>query len=402
MRKQNVAVLTTARSEYYQLRTVLKHLHQSASLNLQLFVSGSHLSARYGRSEQDIVNDGFSIQERLPILSDDDSGLGAASTAAKCVQAIAEGLVRQQTDLLFLSGDRYETLAAALAATCVGIPIAHLHGGERTDGALDDACRHALTKLSALHFVSTEVYRARVIQMGESPERVWVVGAPLLDEIMATRLLTEAQLTESLDLTIKHPLALVAYHPATREKIDSTHVIRCILDAVDSVCETIVLTAPNQDPGREAIWATMTEFTQTHHSSRLFANLGSQIFLSLMARADLMIGNSSSGIHESASFRLPVVNVGSRQSGRLRPLNVLDCVAEPFAIQRAVQRALSPAFRTRIQTLQNPFGDGQSGVRIVAHLERLAPFDKTFQQKMFQDGTEVIQAIQDWRQQHER
>jgi UDP-hydrolysing UDP-N-acetyl-D-glucosamine 2-epimerase len=396
MRKQNVTVLTTARSEYYQLRPILRRLQRSERLGLQLLVSGSHLSAQYGKSERDIAADGFPVCERLSILVDDDSRIGAASTASLCVQAVAGALHRNQADLLLLAGDRYEILAAALAATCVDVPIAHLHGGERTDGAMDELCRHAITKLSVLHFASTEVYRARIIQMGEAPERVFAVGAPLLDEILATEILSESQLVERLGITLQRPVGLIAYHPATREQQDSGETTRLILQTAAERCQTVIITAPNQDPGREAIWMEMRKFAEGSSRAALFENLGSRVFLSVMACADFMIGNSSAGVHEAASFRLPIVNVGTRQAGRLRPRNVIDCELSEASIRRAVELALSDGFRSGLVDLVNPYGDGRAGERIVACLEELVPFRGTLGRKAFRDGPEVQAALAEW------
>jgi UDP-hydrolysing UDP-N-acetyl-D-glucosamine 2-epimerase len=376
------------------------HLQKSNVLLLQLFVSGSHLSTQFGKTERDIVADGFAPVERLPILVDDDSGLGSALTAGLAVQMMAGALQRNSTDLLVLTGDRYEILAAALAATCLGVPIAHIHGGERTDGALDDACRHAITKLSSLHFVSTDVYRARVIQMGEPTERVFKVGAPLLDQVMAMGLLTEHDLADHLGLRIVHPVALVAYHPATREPSDASQVCHALLEGVAAQCKTIVLTAPNNDPGYQAILDEMKAFAGTHENTELFTNLGSQVFLSIMSHADVMIGNSSSGIHEAASFRLPVVNVGLRQASRLRPRNVLDCESEAAPIRKALSVALSSEFRESLADLQNPYGDGHAGERIVACLERFVPFKETILYKSFYDGPAVQAACLEWDRQH--
>ncbi len=397
--QQKVAVLTTSRSEYYQFRPVLRCLQKSEALTLQLLVSGSHLSSQFGKTERDIVADGFFPYERLPILVDDDSGLGCALTAGLAVQVIAGALHRNATDLLLLMGDRYELLAAALAATCLGIPIAHIHGGERTDGALDDACRHAITKLSSLHFVSTNVYRVRVIQMGEPPERVFTIGAPLVDEVVAAPLLMERELANHLGLRIDHPVALVAYHPTTREQIDDGEVCRLILKSIATHCNTIVITAPNHDPGHEVIFDTIKAFTQTHHNGKLFVNLGSQAFLSVMSCADIMIGNSSSGIHEASSFQLPVVNVGSRQASRLRPRNVLDCEPKEAAINKAVSLALSSEFRKELAGLENPYGDGHAGERMDAILKRFVPFKDTLR-KTFWDSPDVQAAFAEWRRQH--
>lgn len=400
VRRQTVAVLTTARAEYYQLRSVLAALQRSETLSLRLLVSGSHLSPNFGRSERDILRDGFEISERLPILVDEDSGLGAAATSALAVQTVATALHHHAADLLVLLGDRYELLAAALAATCLGIPIAHIHGGERTDGALDDVCRHAITKLSALHFVSTDIYRARVLQMGEQPDRVFTIGAPLLDQVKATPLLSAEELEKELGLRLHPPVALVAYNPATRAETDDAEICRWLLEAVAAHCRTIIVTAPNQDAGYTDVLSTMQAFAAQHENIRLFTNLGSQRFLSVMSHSALMAGNSSSGIHEAASFRLPVVNVGSRQAGRLRTRNVVDCEPAAEAIRSAVARALSSAFTERLRGSENPYGDGHAGETLVAHLERLAPFQRLLA-KPFHDGPEVIASAAKWKAEHE-
>ncbi|RMH18071.1 MAG: UDP-N-acetylglucosamine 2-epimerase (hydrolyzing) [Acidobacteria bacterium] len=383
--RQKVAVLTTARSEYYQLRGVLAQLQRSRRLRAQLLVAGSHLDAGSGATAGDVERDGFAICERIAFPAADDSPLAAARAAAGATAGVAEALARQGSDLLLLAGDRYEALAAAVAATCLGVPIAHLHGGERTDGALDELCRHALTKLSHLHFVATETYRRRVLQMGELPERVFVTGAPLVDEIERAELLDEERLAAALGHPLEHPLALVAYHPPTREAVDPAAVTRDVLAAAGRRCRTLVLSHPSPDPGRGAVLAELERCAARRAGAHLHANLGSRRFLSLLACADLMIGNSSAGIHEAVSFQLPVVNVGQRQAGRLRPPNVVDVASDRRAIEEGVERALDPAFRAGLEGLRNPFGDGRAGERIVACLERFVPFAGALRQKPFVD-----------------
>jgi UDP-hydrolysing UDP-N-acetyl-D-glucosamine 2-epimerase len=401
IKKQNVAVLTTARAEYYQLKGLLRNIQKSKLLTLQLFVSGSHLSSRHGKLEDDIIEkDRFSVCERLPIIVDEDSGLGAAFTASLALQTVAAALYRNHSDLLILAGDRFESLAAAQAAMCVGVPIAHLHGGELTEGAMDDMCRHAITKLSAAHFVSTEVYRARVIQMGEPAERVFNVGALPLDEVAAIEPISKKQLSKELAMPIKHPLSLVAYHPATREKTDHATTIRETLNILAKMCKTIIITEPNQDPGREQILNEMRKFAESCPHAKCFTNLGSAIFLSVMKHADIMVGNSSSSLHEAASFRLPVVNIGFRQAERLCPRNVVNCSSNVESIRQAISQALSKNFREQLYDLKNPFGDGHAGERIVAELEKLIPFSEKLYRKSFSDSISVQSALQDWRREH--
>ena len=393
--KQNIAILTTSRSEYYQITPLLDILSKIEMYSCILFVSGSHLSTKFGKTEEDIKSDNLLPYERLPILLDDDSKLGAVLTAGIAVQMIGSALERNKTDLLILAGDRYETLAAALAAVSINVPIAHIHGGERTDGSIDDICRHAITKLSSLHFVSTDVYRKRVIQMGEIPNRVFTVGAPLIDRLMTTPILQEFVLSKSLGIKISHPLALVAYHPVTAQKSDDYLVCNHILESVAQKCNTIILTGPNHDSGYGKILNLLKAYASSCEKTFFFENLGSQLFFSVMACADIMIGNSSSGIHEAASFELSVVNVGTRQANRLTPKNVINCNSDRFSIDKAISLALSDEFKKKIEGLKNPYGNGHSGKKIVDYLESFVPFKENLH-KIFYDSKEIQASISDW------
>ncbi|MBN2563466.1 MAG: UDP-N-acetylglucosamine 2-epimerase (hydrolyzing), partial [Phycisphaerae bacterium] len=398
-RKQRVAVLTTARSEYYQWRPILRALSGSRKLSLCLMVSGSHLARKFGYTLEEIRRDGFRVAEVLHILERDDSRLSSAVTASRATREIAAALVRQRADLLLLLGDRYELLGAALGALCLGVPIAHIHGGEETQGAIDNLCRHAISKLSVVHFTSTEVYRRRLCQMGESPGRVFRVGAPLLDEVRCTRLLHARQLESELGVTWREPVALMTYHPVTAVPSDDRAIARRIATETMRRCQTVIVTGPNMDPGREAIDATLRQHVRSHPNALYVTNLGSLRYLSVMAAAEVLIGNSSSGIHEAASFALPVVNVGPRQAGRLRPRNVIDSDTGRADIAAALKRALSPRFRRSLQGMRNPYGDGKAGLRIVRILESLVPFD-TLPVKRFVDGAEVRRASKSWRRRH--
>jgi UDP-hydrolysing UDP-N-acetyl-D-glucosamine 2-epimerase len=284
----------------------------------------------------------------------------------------------------------------------MAVPIAHVHGGEVTTGALDDNCRHAITKLSALHFVSTEVYRARVIQMGESPDRVFTVGAPFADELLQTERLPEATVGRQLGLSIEHPLALVAYHPATREDTDPGDVTQGILDAVAHHCRTVVVTAPNADPGWQRIAEVSRRFAEANDRVKVHKNLGSALMHSLMTVADVMVGNSSAGIHEAITFDLPAVNVGSRQAGRLRPSNVIDCQSDRAAIAEAVAEALRRPRLAAGTRGRSPFGSGHAAENIVRTLERYAPFGAGLLIKSFCDGDAVNAEIDRWNREERR
>ncbi len=397
---ETIALLTTSRAEYYQMRPVLRALASSTLLKPLLLVSGSHLSATFGDSRKDIAADGFEAIETLPIMVDVDSRYGGCLTAGLAVQQVAGALQRQTPDLLLLMGDRYEIAAAALAATILEIPIAHVHGGECTTGAIDDRCRHAITKMSALHFTSTTVYAERVHQMGEARERIFAVGAPLVDNLLSVELLTEAAWRHELGIDIEPPTALVAYHPETVGDHDAEARCQRVLAAIGESCKTVIITAPNHDPGNHAIRDAMTAFADTHTNAHIYSNLGSRLFLTSIKHADIMIGNSSSGIHEAASFGTPVVNVGDRQTGRLKPRNVVDAAPLTEALHTAIHTALSDAFRRSLEGLANPYGSGEAGAEIVRILERHIPFAEKLAPAPFADGAAVAAATREWTTHH--
>lgn len=367
---KRIGVATFARSEYSSLRPVLDAIEQDSELDAILFVSGMHLLRDYGYTVAEIQRDGYDIAERvqMPICSDSPEGI--AKSIGLGTIGFAEGLARRRPDVLILAGDRAELLAATSAALPFNIPIAHISGGDVTEGAVDNQVRHAVSKMSHLHFVAMELHAERLRRMGEEPWRIHVTGDPALDMFSRIELLSQDSLESALDLRIKAPLILVTYHPTTLSGHGVEEEIEALLSALKRVDGTFIITAPNADLGSSVIIERLRNFVVAHPRGRLFSSVGQQRYYSFLAHADLMVGNSSSGLWEAPSFHLPVVNIGDRQRGRLRIGNVIDVPVNSDDIYAAMQRALDPAFRAGLSHLTNPYGDGHAAERIMMILKR--------------------------------
>lgn len=381
---RTVAAVTGARSDYGLLFPVLKAISADPTLRLQLFVTGMHLSPDFGLTVRDVERD-FEVTERVEMLVASDTPEAISKSIGLGVIGFAQVYSRYRPDILLVLGDRFETLAAVTAALPFTIPIAHIAGGEATEGAIDDAIRHAITKMSHLHFVSLEEYRRRVIQMGEQPWRVTVSGEPGLDNISAKPALSSKEMEELMGISMIPPPLLVTFHPATLEVGQTEKQIMQVLAALDAIEMPIVFTAPNADAEGRVIAARIQDFVRNHPRSRYVTNLGTPAYLSMMRCSAAMVGNSSSGIVEAASFGLPVVNLGSRQQGRVCAKNVIHSEIETGAIIRAIELAVSPAFRDRLRGLVNPYGDGNAATRIVEVLKTV-PLDHSLLLKTFYSG----------------
>ncbi len=366
MRK--IAVVTVGRSDYGIERPILRRITADASLELQLIVGGMHLAPEFGQTVRAIEEDGFPIVERveLTIASDSPAGIGVSMGVGTV--GFARAYDRLRPDLVLVVGDRFEMHAAAVAAVPFRLPIAHAHGGELTEGAIDDAFRHSMTKLSHLHFVSAQDAAQRVRQMGEEPWRITVSGAPALDELRAIAPLSRQDLEARLGIPIERPL-IVTFHPVTLEFEQAEAQARELVAALAECAQPMVITGPNADTNGRAVRAVLQEFAASHPAARFVENLGTQAYGSLMRLAAAMVGNSSSGIVEAATFELPVVNVGTRQHGRLRAANVLDVGYGRHEILAGIQRATRPEFRAELLGLTNPYGDGLAAERIVSRLK---------------------------------
>jgi UDP-hydrolysing UDP-N-acetyl-D-glucosamine 2-epimerase len=362
--KRTIAVVTSSRADYSHLYWPLHDLYRHQDVDLKLIVMGAHLAPQFGETVREIEKDGLPIAARIECLLGSDTDVGMAKTLGVAVLGLADLLGQMRPDLLLLIADRYEMLAPAAVALTLRIPIAHIEGGEVSEGAIDDAVRNALTKMSHLHFTSTENARARVIAMGEEPWRVHRAGAPSLDHLRRSQLLSIDELRQRLQLDLARSTVVVAYHPVTI-LADTTQEAESLFTALNNVNAQILFCYPNSDAGSHALMERTRAFLTVHRSARVFVNLDAVTYWSLLRQVDLLIGNSSSGIMEAASFALPVVNVGFRQKGRERAQNVVDAAPEANAILAAIAQARSPAFRQSLAGMTNPYGDGHAAESIV-------------------------------------
>jgi UDP-hydrolysing UDP-N-acetyl-D-glucosamine 2-epimerase len=362
--KRTIAVVTSSRADYSHLYWPLHDLAQHEDVDLKLIVLGAHLSPQFGETVKEIEKDGFPIAARLECLLSSDTDVGMAKTLGVAVLSLADLLGQMRPDLLLLIADRYEMFAPAAVALTLRIPIAHIEGGEISEGAIDDAVRNALTKMSHIHFTSTEGARNRVIAMGEEPWRVHRAGAPSLDHLRRSRLLGIHELEQQLALDLQRPTVVVAYHPVTIVR-DTTQEADSLFAALREVDAQILFCYPNADAGSHALLERTRAFLSTRSDARVFVNLDSVTYWSLLRQVALLIGNSSSGIMEAASFALPVVNVGFRQKGRERARNVLDAEPETKAILTKIGQAMSLEFRQSLAGMTNPYGDGHASEKIV-------------------------------------
>ncbi len=362
--KRTIAVVTSSRADYSHLYWPLHDLARHPDVDLKVIVLGAHLSPQFGETVKEIEKDGFPIAARLECLLSSDSDVGMAKTLGVAVLALADLLGQMRPDLLLLIADRYEMLAPAAVALTLRIPIAHIEGGEISEGAIDDAVRNALTKMSHIHFTSTEEARARVVAMGEEPWRVHRAGAPSLDHLRRSRLLDVRELEQRLEIDLTRPTMVVAYHPVTIVR-DTTQEADSLFAALRAVDAQILFCYPNADAGSHALLQWTRALLATRDDAKLFVNLDAVTYWSLLRQASVLIGNSSSGIMEAASFALPVVNVGFRQEGRERAKNVLDARPEADAIAAAIAQARSTDFCRSLVGMTNPYGDGHAAEKIV-------------------------------------
>jgi len=367
MNKRKVCVITGSRAEYGLFYPILKKIKESNNLELQLISTSSHQSSEYGLSYKQIESDGFNIDDKIENLSSRDKKSSIVKSTGLATSLLSDSFDRLQPDVVLLLGDRYETHAAATAALLMNIPIAHIHGGEITEGAVDEQIRHSITKMSYLHFCATETYRQRVIQMGENPARVFNSGAPGIDNIKNLKLLTNIKLEKELNWKLSSHSALFTYHPVTLAKNDIAHDLEVILSILEAFSFNILFTYANADKGGRVINQKIEQFCKIQPSKyKVVKSLGQVKYLSAMKNVDLLIGNTSSGIIEAASFKKPVVNIGDRQKGRLRGENVIDCNLN--TLQESIKLALSSSFRNKIKNMNNIYGTGSAADFIVDKL----------------------------------
>jgi UDP-hydrolysing UDP-N-acetyl-D-glucosamine 2-epimerase len=373
--RRRIAVVTTSRADYSHLYWPLRELDAHPAIELGVFVLGPHLSPQFGNTVAEIERDGFPIKARIECLLNSDTDTGMAKTIGIAIQSLADALTAWRPDLLLLIADRYEMLAPASVAVAMRIPIAHIEGGEVSQGAIDDQVRNAITKLAHVHFTSTETARRRVIAMGEEPWRVHCAGAPSLDHLRRSKLLDRRALEGRLGVKLSTPSILAAWHPVTILQ-DTNAEAEALFAALEKTPGQLTFVYPNTDAGSHALIERTRAVVKSRPDTHLFVNLDAVTYWSLLGQVDMMVGNSSSGIMEAASFGLPAVNVGMRQQGRERGRNVVDVPAERAAIVKALKKVLNPVFRKRLTGMTNPYGNGTAaktitGVLASVELEKL-------------------------------
>ena len=373
---KRIACISTTRADAGIYRALLSELSAANQFDVSLLAGGTHHSADYGNTAEHLeaINGVRTIA--VHHQSEGDGPAQVSETAGHAMTAFSQALSNQPADLVFVLGDRTEMLAAALAATIHRIPLAHLHGGDLTQGAYDDACRHAITKLAHVHFPALPGHAERIRQMGEEPWRIHTVGSLALDSLARFKPEPGNSLRALTGVDFSKPTAVVVYHPETLSDISPARQIDQLLDALKSLPMNLLFIGPNADVGRDAIDSAIARFVETRPDSTIVKSLGQEQFWSCLAHARVLVGNSSSGIIEAASLRLPVVNVGERQRGRLAPGNVIHARIDRDEIRTAVERAASPTFRESLDDLVNPYGDGRTAARIVEAIRALPPQSK--------------------------
>lgn len=386
--KRKICIVTGSRAEYGLLYWIIKGIHEDPGLELQLIATGMHLSPEFGLTIKKIEKDGFPVADRVEMLLSSDTESAISTSMGLGMIGFAKAYERLKPDMIIVLGDRFEILSAVASAVPFRIPIAHIHGGESTEGSMDESFRHAITKMSHIHFPSTQEYKKRIVQMGEKPAHVFCFGAPGLDNIKRLNLLDKREISNALNLPVDKEWGIVTYHPVTLGKESSEIHIKEILHALGGFHNIHwVFTLPNADTESRIIIKNVEYYIQKNpKSASLFSSLGQLKYLSLLKHAAVMIGNSSSGIIEAPSFKLPVVNIGERQKGRIRAKNIIDVsVCEKKPIRHAIKKAVFGKFRDSLQGLKNPYGNGKASEKIIGILKTI-PLSDILQKKFMNCG----------------
>lgn len=384
---KKITVLTATRAEYGLLKPVIRALNAEKDFDVRVAVTGAHLSSEFGLTYTEIENDGIQIDKKIEILLSSDTPAAISKSMGLAMISFADYFAKLKPDALMVLGDRYETLAVCCAAMNARIPIIHFYGGETTEGAVDEAVRHAVTKMSYLHFTSTEEYRKRVIQLGESPERVFTVGGTGTENALKTPLLSREALEKNLDFPLDRDYAVVTFHPVTLEKNTSKAQFGELLKALGKHGEMkYIITKTGADTGGRVINRMIDEYAAVNAGVLAVSSLGTERYLSAMKYCKMVIGNSSSGILEAPSFKIPTVNIGDRQRGRIRAASVIDCAPICYEICRAIDKANSAEFSELVQRVENPYGDGHTSEKAVQILkEKIEDFTPDKLKKKFYD-----------------
>ncbi len=367
---KRICVITSSRADYGLLKPLLEEIKKSKVLSLQLVVSGTHLSSIHGMTVKEIERDNFKIDAKVAVVQKTDDESDICKSISRGIEGFAEVFEMLSPDMLLILGDRYEILSAAIAATIANLPTAHLHGGEVTMGAYDEVFRHAITKMSHLHFVAAKEYEKRVIQLGENPNTVFRVGGLGTDSIRRTELFSKQELSERLGIEFNRPMLLVTYHPVTLYKQKSSADLEALLKALDyfTGCK-IIFTIPNADTDGLKIAQKIRTYVNNNKNAYFIPSLGQKKYFSCLNYFDALIGNSSSGLLEAPSFKIPAINIGPRQKGRLKADSVIDCEANEKEIRMAIEKGLSNDFRIILKKVKNPYGEGGASSKIISVLE---------------------------------
>lgn len=368
---KKVCVITGTRAEYGLLRPLIKKINEDREMLLQVIATGMHLSSEFGMTYKEIENDGFKIDEKIEILLSSDSFVGVSKSMGLAMISFAECFARLQPDMIVILGDRYEIFSAVSAAYVANIPIAHLHGGETTEGAIDEAFRHSITKMSQLHFTSTEEYRRRVIQLGENPLRVFNVGAIGIENIKTLNLLSKEELESSINFKLDKKIALVTFHPVTLENNTSENQFRNLVEVLEESKDLkVIFTKANSDADGKIINKMIDEYVDKNSEKSIaFTSMGQLKYLSAMKYVDVVVGNSSSGIIEASSFGVPTVNIGDRQKGRIQAESIINCEPIKEKIYQALIHVLTLEFREKIKDIKNPYGNGEVSWKILTKIK---------------------------------
>ena len=383
---RKICVITGTRAEYGLMRWVMQGIKDDPELRLQIIATGMHLSPEFGLTYREIEQDGFQIDRKVEMLTSSDTSVGIAKSMGLGLIGFADALNELRPDLIVVLGDRFEIFSAVAAALVARIPVAHLHGGEATEGSIDEAIRHSITKMSHLHFVAAEEYRQRVIQLGEQPERVFLVGGLGIDNIKRLKLLNRAELEASIDFQLDAKSLLITFHPVTLETSTAEDQMAELLAALAELKDTqLIFTMPNADTDGRTLIKMVQQFVAQHPNARAYTSLGQLRYLSCIAQVDGVVGNSSSGLAEVPSFKKGTINIGDRQRGRLQAASVINCEPIRQSIEGALKRLYLEDFQVSLSQVLNPYGEGGASEKIIASIKS-APLEDVLKKRFYDDG----------------
>ena len=372
MNRIRIQVLTTTRAEYGAMRPIIRTMEKDDEIDVSVLVTGTHLLSEFGNTISEIERDGFRVAAKIPIIDDGNGDVSVSRTMGNAISRFGEWFHNNKPDLLLLDGDRDETLAICIAAVNSNIPVMHLGGGTTTEGAADEYYRHAITKLSYIHFATIDTYRKRIIQMGEDPKRVFLVGSPLIENILDTDFMSKDMLGESLNFPLDMPFSVVTFHPVTLEQATAVEQVNELIAACSEIEDMkFIFTMANADNGGELINKLVQRFADENRNVICVPSLGSRRYLSALKCCDFVMGNSSSGIIEAPSFKIPTINIGDRQKGRIQAKSVINCSPVKNDIIFAINKARSKEFKNVCLDAVNPNGDGNSSVKIIDAIKKI-------------------------------